>query len=171
MTFSNFYSYCWASQKISGIRKYDDMEMGNHLVYNILAAMCHLLWIAFWAVKVMEVNWVVNNNHIDSLKWRRRTRQGERSLLSTVGTGRGHLNICAGDWHRLCVLESVLNRWTDVPFYFIFSCNCLDMFYKVPKYGSNLCVGEYCQKNPRVWWKRFLTGSEKVQKKPIIKHL
>ena len=40
---------------------------------------------------------------------------------STVGTGRGHLNLCAGASRKLCVLESVLNRWADVPFHFIFS--------------------------------------------------
>ena len=36
--FPNLYSYCWASQKISETRKYDDVEMGSCLAYSILAA-------------------------------------------------------------------------------------------------------------------------------------
>lgn len=40
--------------------------------------------------------------------------KGEKSLLSTVGRERGHLNISADDQKRLFVLESVFNKWTDV---------------------------------------------------------
>lgn len=141
-TFSKFDSCCWASWKISEISKCDAMEMRNSLVYNILAELCHLLWIAFRAVHVIEVNWVVNNNHIELLRWWRRNRKGEKSLLSTVGTGLGCLNISADGWDRLCcrVCSQQVSRCPFLLF-ILFLELPWSMFYRVPKHSSSLHVG------------------------------
>lgn len=78
------------------------MEMGKSSVCSLVAESRHLPRIAFRAVQVIEVNWVINNNHIKSLKGRRRKR--EEDCLVHMGTERRHCrHVCRRLTWKECV--------------------------------------------------------------------
>lgn len=146
--------------------------MKKSLDYNILAELCHLLWIALRAVHVAEVNWAVNNNHTESLRWWRRNRKGENNRLATVGTRLGCLNISAAGWGTLChrVCPQQVSRCPSLLLFF--PCNCLDLcFTKDQNIVQIFMWGAVWSENLSIWLKRFLAGSEKVQEKAVIVHL
>lgn len=146
--------------------------MKKSLDYNILAELCHLLWIALRAVHGAEVNWAVNNNHTESLRWWRRNRKGENNRLATVGTGLGCLNISAAGWGTLCgrVCPQQVSRCPSLLWFF--PCNCLDLcFTKDQNIVQIFMWGAVWSENLSIWLKRFLAGSGKVQKKAVIVHL